>query len=98
MTRLHIQSEARERVAAVIKTAISSEIKRMEIGLEKTNRHIEKFEREYNISSDHFLRNYAAEDMKNADEGYVQWAGELKIRERIMEDLNHLKDIEYAAS
>jgi len=38
MTRLHIQSEARERVAAVIKTAISSEIKRMEIGLEKTNR------------------------------------------------------------
>jgi len=36
--------------------------------------------------------------MKNADEGYIQWAGELKIRERIMEDLNHLKDIEYAAS
>ena len=31
MTRLHIQSEAQERVAAVIKMAIFSEIKRMEI-------------------------------------------------------------------
>ncbi len=98
MTRLHIQSEARDKVAAVIMTAISSEIKRMEIGLEKTNRQIKKFEMEYNISSDHFLRNYTAENMKNADEGYIQWAGELKIRERILEDLNHLKDIEYAAS
>ena len=38
MTRLHIQSEAQDKVAAVIMTAISSEIKRMEIGLEKTNR------------------------------------------------------------
>lgn len=98
MTRLHIQSEAQDKVAAVIMTAISSEIKRMEIGLEKTNRQIKKFEMEYNISSDHFLQNYAAENMKNADEGYIRWAGELKIRERILEDLNHLKDIEYAAS
>jgi len=98
MTRLHIQSEAQDKVAAVIMTAISSEIKRMEIGLEKTNRQIKKFEMEYNISSDNFLSNYTAENMKNADEGYIQWAGELKIRERILEDLNHLKDIEYAAS
>ena len=98
MTRLHIQSEAQDKVAAVIMTAISSEIKRMEIGLEKTNRQIKKFEMEYNISSDNFLSNYTAENMKNADEGYIQWAGELKIGERILEDLNHLKDIEYAAS
>jgi hypothetical protein len=98
MTRLQIYSDEKDRVVSVIQTAISSEIRRLELGLEKTNRQIEKFEREYYISSDHFLRNYTAEDLKTGDEGYIQWAGEMKVRERILEDLNHLKDIEYAAS
>jgi len=52
----------------------------------------------YISSSDVFLQNYAAEDLKNDDEGYIRWAGELKLRERIMEDLNNLRDIEYVAS
>ncbi|MBU0651395.1 MAG: hypothetical protein KKG96_00750 [Proteobacteria bacterium] len=98
MTRLQICSDEKDRVVSVIQTAISSEIRRLELGLEKTNRQIEKFEREYHISSDHFLRNYTAEDLKTGDEGYIQWAGEMKVRERILEDLNHLKGIEYAAS
>ncbi len=98
MTRLQICSDEKDRVVSVIQTAISSEIRRLELGLEKTNRQIEKFEREYHISSDHFLRNYNAEDLKTGDEGYIQWAGEMKVRERILEDLNHLKDIEYASS
>ena len=98
MTRLQIQSDDKDRVVLVIKTAISSEIRRLELGLEKTDRQIEKFEKEYKISSDHFLGNYAAEDMKNGDVEYIQWAGELKIRERIREDLDRLRNIEYAAS
>jgi hypothetical protein len=98
MTRLQIDSDKKDRVFSVIKSAISSEIKRLELGLDKTNRQIARFEKEHNISSDHFIKNYAAEDMKNGDEGYIQWAGELKIKERILDDLNNLKDIEYAAS
>ena len=97
MTRLQIDSDKKNHVVIIIKSAISSEIKRLELGLDKTNRRIERFEEEYNISSDHFLRNYAAEDMKSGEEGYIQWAGELKIKERILDDLNHLRDIEYAA-
>jgi len=98
MTRLEIYSDQKDRIISVIKAAISSEISRLEIGLEKTNRRIENFENEYSISSDVFLQNYAAEDLKNGDEGYIRWAGELKLRERIMEDLNNLRDIEYVAS
>jgi len=98
MTRLQIYSDEKDRVVSVIQTAISSEIRRLELGLEKTNRQIEKFEREYHISPDHFLRNYTAEDLKTGDEGYIKWAGEMKVKERILEDLNHLKDIEYAPS
>lgn len=98
MTRLQIDSDKREHVVVMIQAAISSEIKRLELGLAKTNRQIVRFEKEYNISSDHFLRNYSAEDMKNGNMEYIQWAGELQIRERIFEDLKNLMDIEYAAS
>jgi hypothetical protein len=28
---------------------------------------------------------------------YIRWAGELMIRDRILEDLKRLKDIEYVA-
>jgi hypothetical protein len=93
-----IYSDQKDRIISVIKAAISSEISRLEIGLEKTNRRIENFENEYSISSDVFLQNYAAEDLKNDDEGYIRWAGELKLRERMMEDLNNPRDIEYVAS
>jgi len=98
MTRLQIDSDKRDQVVVIIQAAISSEIKRLELGLAKTNRQIERFEKEYNISSDHFLHNYRAEDMKNGDTEYIKWAGELQIRERIFEDLKNLMDIEYAAS
>ena len=84
MTRLQIESDKRDRVVVIIQAAISSEIKRLELGLAKTTRRIERFEKEYNISSDHFLRAFWAEDMKNGDEEYIQWAGELQIKERIV--------------
>jgi hypothetical protein len=98
MARLQIYSDERDRVVGVIHAAISAEIRRLELGLEKTNRQIDNFEKQYHISSDHFLRNYAAEDLKTGDWGYIQWAGELKLRERISEDLNRLTDIDYASS
>jgi hypothetical protein len=98
MTRWQIQSDEGDRVAFVIKAAISSEIRRLELSLEKTERQIEKFENAFKISSGYFLEHYTAEDMKDGDKEYIQWAGELKIRECIQEDLNRLRNIEYASS
>lgn len=83
--------------ADIVKEAISAEIKRLEIGLNKTNREIEKFEKQYNIPSEAFLKEYTSEDLKGGDEEYIRWAGELKIRRGILEDLERLKNIEYAA-
>jgi hypothetical protein len=83
--------------ADIVKEAISAEIKRLEIGLNKTNREIEKFEKQYDIPSEAFLKEYASEDLKGGDEEYIRWVGELKIRRGILEDLERLKNIEYAA-
>lgn len=97
MTKLKIISD-KEDAADIIKSAISAEIKRLEIGLNKTNKEIRKFEEEYKIPSENFLKELTAENLKGGDEEYIRWTGELKIRDRILEDLKKLTNIEYVAN
>lgn len=97
MSKLKIISD-KEGTTDIIKSAISAEIKRLEVGLNKTNKEIKKFEEKYKIPSEIFLKEFAAEDLKCGDDEYIRWAGELKIRDRILEDIKKLKDIEYVAN
>ena len=45
MTKLKIQTDAKDGVIGIIQSAIAAEIKRLEIGLHKTIKNIEKFEK-----------------------------------------------------
>jgi hypothetical protein len=52
MAKLKIISD-RADIADIVKSAISAEIKKLEIGLNRTNREIKQFEDEYKISPRH---------------------------------------------
>lgn len=95
MIKLQIQSDKEDGIIDIIRAAISAEIKRLEIGLRKTNTQIEKFETEYKVTSEVFQKEFSAENLKKGDQEYIEWAGKLKIREKITEDLRKLKEIEY---
>jgi hypothetical protein len=97
MRKVKIISD-KEGTTDIIKSAISAEIKRLELGLNKTKKEIKKFEEKYNIPSENFLKEFVAEDLKGGDDEYIRWSGELKIRDKILEDLKKLKDIEYVAN
>lgn len=97
MIRLHIQSDAGENAIDLIRAAIAAEVSRLELGLRTTERHIREFEERYQVSSDTFMSELAAEDLTEGDREYIAWAGEVKIRERIATQLETLKDIRYAA-
>ena len=94
MSKCEIKSNT-EDIEAIVKSAIHAEIKRLEIGLNKTDKEIRKFEDKYNISSDVFMKEYAAEDLDGGDEEYISWMGEIKVKEKINEELNKLMKIEY---
>lgn len=96
MTIIKIESN-QANVPQIVKSAIWTEIKRLEIGLSRTEKEIRGFEDKYRVDSETFLRRYAAEDLSGQDEEYIRWAGELRIRERILEDLGKLKEIEYVS-
>jgi hypothetical protein len=98
MTVLQIKSDPNSNAVDIIKTAIETELKRLEMGLQKTDRQIARFEKEYKISSEIFLSKFTAEDMKNADPEYIAWAGELKIKERLLSDIKRLKEIQYVTN
>ncbi|MBI5047712.1 MAG: hypothetical protein HZB54_02005 [Deltaproteobacteria bacterium] len=98
MTILQVKSDTDNNAMDIIKTAIQAELKRLEIGLEKTERQIAMFEKEYKISSETFLKKFTSENMKGGDPEYISWAGELKIREKILTDINRLKEIQYVAN
>ena len=78
MIKIQIQSDVKERAVDIVRSAISAEIKRLELGLHKTDRHIDEFEKKYNISSAVFMEKLSAEDLEGRDQEYIEWAGELK--------------------
>ena len=86
-----------EEIADLVKLALAAERKRLELGLTKTKKEIAKFEGRYQISSETFLAQFAAEDLEGGDIEYVQWAGELQLRERIVQRLEKLENVEYVA-
>jgi len=96
MTTIRIVSDQKE-MSEIIKSAISAEIKRLEIGLKKTEKEIKAFEDKYKVSSESFSAQFEAEDLHGGDMEYVRWEGELKIRQRILEDLKRLEEIEYVS-
>ncbi len=97
MIRLEIQSNF-EGAETLIRSAVYSEIKWLEIGLRKTDREIRKFEEKYQTSSRIFVEEYTAEDLDGDDDDeYISWMGELKIRRKIASELRKLREVEYIA-
>ena len=94
MVTLRIASD-RQNVVPMIQSAIAAHLKRMELGLRKADLEIHKFEMKYCVSSEHFLLNYAAEDLDGNDDEYVSWLGELKLRDALREEFQALSEIEY---
>lgn len=94
MVTLQITSD-QQNVLPIIQSAILAKVKRIEIGLRKTDQEIQRFETKYHISSDQFLNDYTADDLEGGDDDYVSWMGELKLRQAIWEELQLLRQITY---
>ncbi len=94
MTQLQITSD-QDHVLPIIQAAIAAKVKRVEIGLRKTDREIQHFEAKYHIPSEQFISDYTAEDLDGGDDEYVSWMGELHLRQAIWEELQLLQHIEY---
>ncbi|MEZ4707878.1 MAG: hypothetical protein R3A44_11760 [Caldilineaceae bacterium] len=96
MTTIYIESPAETNgVHQLVRAAIESEINRLELALAMARKRMEPFETQYGVTSNFFMEEMAAEDLKGGDDEYVHWAGEYKLTERLQHKLRQLKEIDY---
>lgn len=97
MAEITIRTEQSDKAIAIIQEAISIEEMRIKYALESAGRRIAKFEKKYGVSSETFMKEWAAEDLQGTDIEYVEWAGEIKLSERLRDRLMILQGIEYVS-
>ena len=85
-------------VVHLVQSAIKSEVTRLELALKLARERLTPFEQEYGVTSEYFISEMAAEDLKGGDDEYVRWAGEYRLMQRLQEKLRQLQEINYGDS
>ncbi len=97
MAKIEIRaSDSNHEALQLVRGAIESKMARIRLGLEITQKKLAKFEAKYQVSSEKFISEMAAEDLFEGDMEYVEWAGEYRILQKLKEDLERLEAVEYA--
>jgi hypothetical protein len=94
MDEIILKTKDPDKAAGILFEALETEAKRLQYSLNIAKKRLKKFERKYNISSDKFIAEWSAEDLKGQDMEYVEWAGEYQLALRLNERLFALKGIE----
>ena len=98
MTDIILKSNTPAEAADILKDALAIEASRLKYSLNLAKKRMKRFETKYNISSEKFINEWSAEDLKGKDLEYVEWAGEYQLFSRLNERLTVLENIENVAS
>jgi hypothetical protein len=94
MAEIILKTKDPGKVAEILFEALDLEAKRLQYSLSLAKNRLANFERKYNISSNKFITEWSAEDLKGQDMEYIEWAGEYQLALRLNERLLALKGIE----
>lgn len=98
MAEIILKTDTPDKAAEVLKEALETEALRLKYNLNLAKKRLKKFEIKYNVSSEKFINEWSAEDLKGKHLEYVEWAGEYQLFSRINERLVVLNSIENVAS
>jgi len=98
MTILYIepQQQANE-IMPLVQSAIESQIVKLELALKLADKRLQPFEQKYGVVSARFISEMTAEDLAGGDDEYVHWAGEYRLRQRLLQKLDALRGINFRA-
>lgn len=92
---LYKNEKSEDTVLPLVKSAIESEIARLELALNLADKRLRPFEEKYDITSAKFISEMTAEDLDDGDDEYVSWAGEYKLMRKLEDKLRQLREIKY---
>ena len=96
MSTIYVEpAQNANQVLTLVQSAIEGERTRLELSLKLARERLVPFEQKYSVSSEYFISEMAAEDLKGGDEEYVRWAGEYRLMQRLQEKNRQLREINY---
>jgi hypothetical protein len=98
MTILYVepQQQASE-IIPLVRSAVESQIVKLELALKLADKRLQPFEQKYGVVSARFISEMTAEDLVGGDDEYVHWAGEYRLRQRLLQKLDALRGISFRA-
>jgi hypothetical protein len=94
MSEIILRTNEPGKTASILFEALETEERRLQYSLSLAKKRLKKFEKKYNVSSDKFIAEWSAEDLKGQDMEYVEWSGEYQLALRLNERLFSIKSIE----
>jgi hypothetical protein len=93
MTRIHIESDHKPAVTALVENSLAMQRKVVQAGLKRTKLRLKAFEKEFGQSSQRFYHAYQAGKMGD-DEKLMEWAGEWETSQELTQTLALLRETE----
>ena len=78
--------------------AVDAYKSKLRASIRHTKRQLQKFEQRYEVTTEHFLENMYAEDLKGGDMEYVEWYGEAHMLRGLEQELQELEAAHYEIS
>jgi predicted Zn-dependent peptidase len=94
MAEIILKTDTPDKAAEVLKEALETETLRLNYSLRLAKKRLRRFEIRYNISSEKFINEWSAENLRGKDLEYVEWAGEYQLFLRLNDRFAVLRSIE----
>lgn len=96
MVEIRMETKKPDKAVQFLKEALEAEASRLKYSLNLAKKRLKKFEKKYNVTSEEFIKEWGAEDLKGKDIEYVEWAGEYELFLRMNERFVVLRSIKNA--
>ena len=95
MTELVLVSSRQLPLRPLIETALSNEVRLLEIGIRRTERRLRAFETAYRMTTQEFVRRFENDELPETLE-LAEWIGEYRLLQRLNEKTEALKGVRFA--
>jgi len=93
MVQIIMSTDVPDKAIQIVKEALATETSRIRHSLGLAKKKLKRFEKKYKISSEQFIDQWTAEDLKGKDMEYAEWAGEYRLFSRLNDRFHVLKSI-----
>jgi hypothetical protein len=84
MQQVTVTAETSVALKPLIESAVRSELRMLEMGLERTRQRLRDFETQYGLSSEEFARRYEGGELSESLD-FIEWTGEVRTYELLLE-------------